>query len=546
MKAWAALASLAVLLLVVSCVPLPQSTQTPAASSPAAPAAATVSATLPPSPALVEPTMGAWQTYKNGEIGFSISYPPGWNLAEMPRSENMEGIVLDGSEGHVEIKWGKGFGGACSAYSALHTSQGQIPVCHTVGADGIRHWEQIYKPLPAATFGARAYTTDAKQASADTVLTVLGTLAFDEPAGGATAAQGASARENEIVVDNADAGFLPKGNWYYLKGDPQYGQDCYAALPGLDATAQVRPDLPQAGSYEVFAMWCGGNFHDQARHGMIEVHRSAADSVPQMVGVDYQAEPGQWHSLGIYNLQPGAFLRVKSVLDGSALADAYRFVLAAGAGSEALPTPLPAGPVVSHNPPGPLQQVTLGDLAARLGITDVGFVAEPVMAVETTFDDCEAFPREGCSGTRHGYSVMVTYETISVTYRVSDDYKLVALQGIDSADPWMIGQEHPQRFFMQGYGGGMDFRVRYDPDSTWRLLRPGHDSAPDSDLMLSQEQVATLRELTPKYGTLYLKPAGGGTVVFYGMGPVVAPSDADRDALLALAAALTAAPRSTK
>jgi hypothetical protein len=96
------------------------------------------------------------------------------------------------------------------------------------------------------------------------------TLAFAEPVIQSNAAptsppgQVASPPETRVSVDNTDASFWPEGNWYYTNGDPQYGADCFAALPGLDATAEVRPELPQSGAYEVFATWCGGWFNDQA------------------------------------------------------------------------------------------------------------------------------------------------------------------------------------------------------------------------------------------------------------------------------------------
>ena len=61
-------------------------------------------------------------------------------------------------------------------------------------------------------------------------------------------------------------------------------------------------------------------------------------------------------------------------------------------------------------------------------------------------------------------------------------------------------------------------------------------------MVLTQDQADTLRKLAPKYGTLYFQPTGGGSLDFYGLGPAVAPSDADRETLLALGAALTSAP----
>jgi hypothetical protein len=49
-------------------------------------------------------------------------------------------------------------------------------------ADGIQHWEQINKELAATSFSGRAFTKDATQASADAVLAVLATLAFEAAA----------------------------------------------------------------------------------------------------------------------------------------------------------------------------------------------------------------------------------------------------------------------------------------------------------------------------------------------------------------------------
>ena len=206
--------------------------------------------------------------------------------------------------------------------------------------------------------------------------------------------------------------------------------------------------------------------------------------------------------------------------------------------------PLPSGPIVSGNPPSPLQQVTSGDLAARLGLVDPFYVSVPMTATQQTFDDCQAFPREGCGGKRAGWQTIVWYETITLTYRVSDDYKLVAVDGADAwLNPWVVGQDHPQRVFLQGHVGGSDFRVHYDPDSTWHLLRPGDGSMPDSDVTLTQDQAEILSTLAPEYSSLYLRTTDGEELDFYGLGSIVAPSGEDRDTLLALAAELAATPR---
>ena len=158
-----------------------------------------------------------------------------------------------------------------------------------------------------------------------------------------------------------------------------------------------------------------------------------------------------------------------------------------------------------------------------------------------TFDDCTAFPRNGCGGTQPGTQAIVAYEGITLTYRIATDALLVTIDGADGAlNPWYIGQDHPQRVFLTIPGGGS---VHYYQDGTWRLLRPADGAAPDSDVTISKEQAATLQDLSSKYSTLYIPTASGTTMVFYGLGPGAAASDADRDALLKMADELAALPR---
>jgi hypothetical protein len=60
---------------------------------------------------------------------------------------------------------------------------------------------------------------------------------------------------------------------------------------------------------------------------------------------------------------------------------------------------------------------------------------------------------------------------------------------------------------------------------------------PGSAVTLTQAQADALRTLAPNYSKLHLQPTGGGMLASYGPGPVVVPSDADRDTRLALGAA---------
>ena len=111
--------------------------------------------------------------------------------------------------------WGTGFGGACVAYSALHLAQGQTAACHTVDVNGLSHWSGIGKELPTASFAVQADTSVVEPETADLVLRILETLSFGVPADQVPVpTPPAAAPGSEVVVDNLDVAFRPKGNWY--------------------------------------------------------------------------------------------------------------------------------------------------------------------------------------------------------------------------------------------------------------------------------------------------------------------------------------------
>jgi putative hemolysin len=170
MQARTSLTLFVVLLLAVACAPLPPVVPPTATSAPAS------------APQAAQPSTTGWLTYTN-PAGFSIQYPSTWKQTEIPPTATAQGIALDGPEGAVELFWGTGFGGACpQGYTTLKIAGGEIQACHIVGADGIQYWNNINKELATTSFSGRAYTRDATQASADAVLAVLATLAFEEPA----------------------------------------------------------------------------------------------------------------------------------------------------------------------------------------------------------------------------------------------------------------------------------------------------------------------------------------------------------------------------
>jgi hypothetical protein len=523
-------------LILVACAPAPLPTPTPTSAPTAVPP--TPGPTATPDPL----STARWGSLAVADPGFIIRFPAGWNVAEAAQEEGapMQGMDLSGPEGRIELRWGEGFGGACARYSPLAVAEGHLPACHVVAGDGTQRWEQIYKELASATFAARAETADASEESADLLRRIFATLAFDRPAS-AAAPPAPTVAAGEIVVDNA--AFTLQGDWYYFDGGQNYGPDCFVALPGVEAIAKARPDLPGAGLYEVFGWWCGNPNTDQTRKGALRVHRAAKDTAPLDLVVDYTANPGQWVSLGAYNLQSGAFVEALSAPDGSVPADAFRFVPRGPTATEAPATPAATpGPRVSNHPPSPLEQVTAGDLAARLALNDPFYSSMKVTSTETNFDDCATFPRAECGGERKGWEAIVAYQAITLTYRVSDDYRLVALAGADTwLDPWVMGQEHPQRVFARGTDAGGPWAVHYRPDNTWRLLRFGADTLAPSETRLAAEQGALLRELAPKYGTIQVRGDAGG-LTFYGLGPGVEPTAEDRTALLGLAEQIATLP----
>jgi hypothetical protein len=184
-----------------------------------------------------EPTPAAdgWQTYTNAGVGFSIRYPATWKALPSPAgsTEPVKTDMIQGEGGTVRLMWGTGFGGACLAYSALHLAQGQTSACHTVDVNGLSHWSGIGKELPTASFAVQADTSDAEPDIADLVLRILETLSFGVPADQVPVpTPPAAAPGSEVVVDNLDVAFRPKGNWYVRsemahKDAQMVGADCY-------------------------------------------------------------------------------------------------------------------------------------------------------------------------------------------------------------------------------------------------------------------------------------------------------------------------------
>ncbi len=161
---------LILVLVLASCSSFAQNTQPPSPTL-------TVSATQTPS----SEVDGAWKTYTNAEVGFSIQFPANWQEQDLPDENDgqMHGIALQGAEGGVELKWGTGFGGACpEGYQPIAVAKGTLPACHTQREDGTELWSLAGTKTGNTTFVGDLYTNDATPESRAVVLQVISTLSF--------------------------------------------------------------------------------------------------------------------------------------------------------------------------------------------------------------------------------------------------------------------------------------------------------------------------------------------------------------------------------
>ncbi len=339
----------------------------------------------------------------------------------------------------------------------------------------------------------------------------------------------------DIIVDNQDPAFSTTGTWFVGDGGQSYGGDCHWAPRGIQNIAYVRPELPEAGAYEVLAWWCGDPDHNQSQRAKIQVYPYQGVLVPYQIHVNLAENAGQWNSLGTYDLGPESFLSIDGNLDGNVVADAFRFVYRSPERVVITPTPLPTQDPTTHYPPTPLEQLTSADLSQRLGLVQRFYPYTPVISSEpTTFDDCQAFPRDGCSGSRDGWLVQVQYQDMIVTYRVSQDYRFVAIEPPDSL-------ANRQLLYLFGAQNDRFFRVDRYPDGTWHLSGADFEYTVASHLPLDTATVDTLRSFVQTYGPLTFATPDGFRVQLYGLGDRVVLSEEDRSRLSTLAAELAAA-----
>jgi hypothetical protein len=344
------------------------------------------------------------------------------------------------------------------------------------------------------------------------------------------------ASEPDVVVDNRDPGFSTEGRWYVGDGGSSYNGDCAWAPRGIQFTAHVRPKLPAEGSYEVFGWWPGDPHHDQSDHTRVQLFSSHGVAAPYLVWVNFQQDVGRWVSLGTYPLGQDAVLEVDGNLNGNVVADAFRFVYRSPDRVVITPTPAPTPIPWSNHPPSPLEQLTSGDLSTRLGLVQRFYPYTPGTFVATSFDDCQAFPRDGCSGQRPGWQATVRYEDLTVNYRVSKDYRYVAIDAPQELARRQFG-------YLSGQRGNRTFRVDHYPDDVWGVSGTDTSRTSATFVPLDTGTLSRLRTYIQSYGTVRLAAPDGLQLTLYGLGARVELAPTDNAAFAALGAEVAAQAR---
>ena len=148
-----------------------------------------------------------------------------------------------------------------------------------------------------------------------------------------TAFEPAAIAWREVYLDNKSAGVTVNGQWN-SDGSAFPGgwvdEDYLYTSPGPGKSVEFRPDLPQAGQYEVWVRWLRDNSG--------QVHSNHASNVPVEVLSDQGTSPltidmannggGYWYSLGRYPFSAGtngAVTIFAQGANGTVIADAVRF-----------------------------------------------------------------------------------------------------------------------------------------------------------------------------------------------------------------------------
>ena len=166
--------------------------------------------------------------------------------------------------------------------------------------------------------------------------------------------------EHEIIVDNRDRGAFFEDVWKFsgaIKGfyAQDYQHDGNTAKG--QKSARFRPDLPHAGTWEVYARWSAG-YPNRATNAPYDINAAdATNRAPSATVICNQRQgKGEWFSLGQYRFESGTQGNVLLRTDGTngyVIADAIKWVFVSDEAPQP-PAPAPyASPAAAADPTAP-------------------------------------------------------------------------------------------------------------------------------------------------------------------------------------------------
>ncbi|WP_240472938.1 fibronectin type III domain-containing protein [Paenibacillus sanguinis] len=129
----------------------------------------------------------------------------------------------------------------------------------------------------------------------------------------------------DIIVDNLDAGFEKEGSWpASTYSASRYGENYFHSGKEANSWAKWTPDIPVAGSYNVYMIWNASNDRD----GAVPVTISHADGAEELT-LNQKLSDNQWVYLGRYNFEEGmsGSVTLRANKGKTSIADAVKFSL---------------------------------------------------------------------------------------------------------------------------------------------------------------------------------------------------------------------------
>lgn len=130
-------------------------------------------------PAPVTNKTANWKTYTNAEAKISIETPSEWKITEETPNVEYKGILLQGKEGQVGIRWGAGFGGACpQGYESLKLYSQTVDACRNIANDGTERWSLSIGKVNNIDYSGNATANEPYASTREVILKILSTLQF--------------------------------------------------------------------------------------------------------------------------------------------------------------------------------------------------------------------------------------------------------------------------------------------------------------------------------------------------------------------------------